>query len=365
MSKDPALQKFLQQMDKQFGENALTEYGDGVANVEVIPTGLPSLDYNTGVGGFPRGRIIEIYGPEGAGKTTIAVKIMAQAQRMEGQLPICTVPDQNPKPLTGRVGFIDVEHAFSPSLAELHGLQMGKGSGFFFTQPTGGDEALQMLESMVCSDLFDVIVVDSVAGLTTIDEQEKEIGKQVMAGTAQLMSSGLKKLTPLIGKSHTVVIFINQIREKPAVMYGTPETTPGGKALKFYSSIRIRASKKDQIKEGSQQIGHTMGISIKKNKVAPPFRDTEIDLLYVDGKDRPAGFDVFGDMLQVATAMKIVELRGSSYQYVNAETGEVHKAVGKVRWREYLESNPHVYDEIIKEVNNYGITENDKQSQPE
>lgn len=365
MSKSKELEQFLQKMNKQFGDNALCEYGEGIANVEAIPTGLPSLDYNIGVGGMPRGRIIEIYGPEGAGKTTIAIKLMANAQHMEGQLPLCTVEGQDPKPLTGRVGFIDVEHAFSPSLAELHGLKMGKDSGFFFTQPTGGDEALQMLESMVCSDLFDVIVVDSVAGLTTLDEQEKEIGKQVMAGTAQLMSSGLKKLVPLIGKSRTVVIFINQIREKPAVMYGTPEVTPGGKALKFYSSVRIRVSKKDQIKEGSQQIGHTMGISIKKNKVAPPFRDTEIDLLYSDGKDRPAGFDVFGDMLQVATAMKIVELRGSSYQYVNAETGEVHKAVGKVRWREYLENNPHVYDEIIKEVNEYGITKSDEQPQSE
>lgn len=351
--KDIEIKKFLADMQKTFGDDTLMEFGQSVSRVEVIPTGIPSLDFKLGVGGIPRGRIVEIYGPEAAGKTTLAIKMMAQAQKMSGQLPKTTYEPLDiaeVKPMTGRVGFIDVEHAFSPSLAEIHGLQMGKGSKFYFTQPTGGDKALQMLEYMVCSNLFDIIVIDSVAGLTSLDEQEKDIGNKVIAGTASLMSSGLKKLVPLINNSKTIVIFINQLRDKPAVMFGSPETTPGGRALKFYSSIRVRVAKRGSIMEGTEQVGHTMYIDIKKNKVAPPFQNTEIDLLYRESKGRPAGFDIFGDLMEVAQLTGVVELRGSSYQYADKETGELFKANGKVKWREFLDSRPDVQDMIINEI---------------
>lgn len=353
VEKEITIESFLEDMNKKFGDNAISEFGDGIAPVEVIPTGLPSFDYATGVGGLARGRIVEIYGAEGAGKTTIAIKVMAQAQQLAGQMPRLTytpAEGQEIKPLTGRVGFIDVEHAFSPSLAKLHGLNMDKGSGFYFSQPTGGEEALQMLEYMVCSNLFDVIVLDSVAGLTSLDEQENEIGKKVMAGTAQLMSSGLKKLVPLINKSRTVVIFINQVREKVAVLYGNPETTTGGRALKFYASTRIRVSKKESIMEGTTQVGHRVGMDIKKNKVAPPFQKAEIDLLYRESKGRPQGFDILADLLKVAQLTGVVQLRGSSYQYIDKETGEIHKAVGQVKWNAYLNEHPEVLEAILDEV---------------
>lgn len=344
---------FLAGMDKQFGERSLVEFGVGVAEVEALPTGIPSLDLALGVGGMPRGRIIEIYGPEGAGKTTVALKIMANAQANAGQLPRTTfeIGDKEIRPTTGRVGFLDVEHAFTPSLAELHGVKMGKGSGFYFDQPTGGVEAMQKLEFMVNSNLFDIVVVDSVAGLTTLEEEKKDIGTQVMAGVAQLMSSSLKQLTSLINKSRTVVIFINQIREKPAVMFGSPETTPGGRALKFYSSIRLRVAGGESIMDGKTKFGHRMKITVRKNKVAPPFETTEIDLYYRDGKGKKAGFDIWADMVDVSQAVGVVALNGSSYSFVDPNTGEIHKAAGLVKWKEYLEANPRIYDMIIDIVN--------------
>lgn len=347
-----SIEELSKAMEKTFGA-PLLELGDGIAEVEVIPTGIPSLDLATGVGGLPRGRIIEIFGPEGAGKTTVAVKAMATAQKMAGQLPRLTYKKADLsqiKPLTGRVGMLDVEHAFTPAVAQIHGLQMGKGSGFFFDQPNSGEEALQKLEMMVNSNLFDIIVVDSVAGLTTLEEEKKDIGETVMAGTAQLMSSALKKLVKAINKSRTVVIFINQIREKPAVMYGSPETTPGGRALKFYASMRIRVSKGESIMEGSTQVGHRLKMDIRKNKVAPPFEKAEIDLYYRPAKGKEAGFDTWSSLIEVAQKTGVVELRGSQYQYVDKTTGEIHKAQGLVKWKQYLEENPHVYGMIMAEL---------------
>jgi recombination protein RecA len=339
-------------MEKQFGE-PLLELGEGIAQVETISFGLPSLDLITGVGGAPRGRIIEIYGPEGAGKTTLLVKLMAYAQQAAGRMPRMTYKGDKSKikRLTGRVGILDVEHAFDPSLAALHGLKMGKGSGFFFNQPTGGDEALAKLRMMIESNLFDVIGVDSVAGLTTLEQREKEAGDKVIAGVAGLMSAELPKLVPLINASRTTVVFINQERDKPAVMFGSPTTTTGGRALKFYASIRMRVTKGESIMDGSLQVGHRMGIKINKNKVAPPFEKTEIDLYYRDtSKGKRAGFDVWKDFLQVAQDTGVVELRGSSYQYVDKTTGEVHKASGQVKWQEYLVEHPEVYHAIVNEV---------------
>ena len=347
------LNKFLTMMNNTFGGNTLVEFGEGVADVEALPTGIPSLDLKLGVGGVPRGRIIEVYGPESAGKTTLAIKIMANAQKLRGQMPkiIGQVPEgKEVKPISGRVGFIDVEHAFSPEVAKMQGLNMGEGSDFFFSQPTGGEQALQILEYMVCSNLFDVIVLDSVAGLVSIDEQDKKIGEKTLASTAQLMSAGLRKLVPLISVSKTVVIFINQIREKVAVMYGSNETTTGGRALKFYSSIRIRVARRENIQEGQEYVGHTLGIDIKKNKVAPPFQKTEVDLYYRDTEDKQAGFDIDSDLLEVAQATGIVQLKGSSYQYVDRSTGEIFKAVGKVKWKALINDNPDLKEAIERDM---------------
>lgn len=355
MSKE--LSKFLQDMEKKFGEeNSLKEFGEGIANVEVIPTGLPSLDLATGIGGLPRGRVIEIYGPEGAGKTTVALKIMAEAQKLAGQMPRMTYKPKDSKdikPLSGRVGFLDVEHALTPNLLDIHGVKTGEGSGFYFDQPMGGDEALDKLYMMVESGLFDVIVVDSVAGLTTEDERAQDAGESVMASTARLMSNNLKKLVGMISETRTVVIFINQIREKPAVRFGLPETTPGGRALKFYSSMRIRVSRKETINEGSNNpIGHTMGFNIRKNKMSPPFQTTDIDLYYRDSeiKGKQAGFDIFGDFVTTARAMGIIELRGSSYRYVDKKTGELYKASGLVAFKKLIEETDGLYEQIIDDV---------------
>lgn len=350
MSKE--LDKLLQDMSKKFGEDGvIREFGEGIANVETIPTGIPSFDFITGVGGFPRGRIIELYGPEGAGKTTIALKVMAEAQKMAGKQPRMTYkPKDGVKPITGRVGMLDVEHALSPSLVEIHGVKTGAGSGFFFDQPNGGDEALNKLSMMVQSNLFDVIVVDSVAGLTTLAERESEAGDNMMATTARLMSSELKKLTSMINESRTIVIFTNQVREKPAVMYGNPETTPGGRALKFYSSMRIRVARGESITAGTNKIGHVMRLTINKNKVAPPFQTTEIDLYYMDYKDKKAGFDIQSDFLTTARGLNIVELRGSQYRYIDKETGEIFKANGKVAFEKLIGETPDLYDKIINEV---------------
>lgn len=338
-------------MEKAFGD-PLVELGDGIAQVETISFGLPSLDLITGVGGAPRGRIIEIYGPEGAGKTTLLVKLMAYCQQAAGRMPRMTYTGDKSeiKRLTGRVGLLDVEHAFDPSLAALHGLNMGKGSGFYFNQPTGGNVALSKLRMMIESNLFDVIGVDSVAGLITLEQQEKDAGDRVIAGVAGLMSAELPKLVSLIGTSRTIVVFINQEREKPATMFGSPITTTGGRALKFYSSMRMRASKGESIMDGTLQVGHRMGIKITKNKIAPPFEKTEVDLYYREtSKGKPAGFDVWKDFLGVAQDVGVVELRGSSYQYVD-HNGEIHKASGQVKWQEYLVEHPEVYNSIVNDV---------------
>ena len=344
------IDKFLAEMDKKFGPNALNELGEGMAEVETVPTGLTTLDLATGVGGLPRGRIVEVYGPEGAGKTSVVLKAMAEAQKLAGQMPRLTYKPEDMsliKPISGRVGFIDVEHAFDPSLARVHKVQMGPGSGFHFAQPDSGEDALQMAEIMVNSGLFDIIAIDSVAGLATQTELDGDIGDQAMAATARLMSQALKTLTGAIRKSRTVVIFINQIREKPAVKFGSPETTPGGRALKFYSSMRMRVSKGESIMQGALQVGHKMGIKVVKNKVAPPYSKTDIDLYYRDtNKGKLTGFDTFVDMLDAAQEMGIVELGGSQYRFVDRETGEIHKVTGLVKWQEYLAGQPNIVAQI-------------------
>ena len=368
---NPELEKFLKEIEKKFGERAVCEFDNSVAHVEAIPTGIPSLDYILGIGGLPRGRVIEIYGAEGAGKTTIAIRAMAECQARAGQLPLNTYenPEEiNIKPLTGRVGFIDVEHAFSPQVAQNIGLQVGEGSGFFFSQPNSGTEAMAILEYMVNSGLFDIITVDSVAGLTSLEEDKADMGAKVIAGTASLMSHSLKKLVPAIDRTGTTVIFINQIREKPAVMFGSPETTPGGRALKFFSSVRLRIARQSAIMENSTtQCGHTVGISVKKNKVAPPFKSTAVDLIYYDVPDKfEAGFQEGDDLMETAKLAGIIQLKGSQYQFIDQNTGEIVKANGKVKFFELLDERPEIRQAIVDQLlgnNNGGIEDGSEDNQ--
>ncbi|AZS49244.1 recombinase A [Bacillus phage vB_BpsS-140] len=348
------MDKLLRDMAKKFGEdNIIHEFGETSAPTEAIPTGIPSLDLATGVGGLPRGRITEIYGPEGAGKTTILLKAISEAQLMAGQMPVLSNKGEyDVKPLTGRAGILDVEHAISPSLLELHNVQTGKGSSFYFDQPMGGVEALDKLKMMVSSNLFDIIGVDSVAGLTTLeeDDDDRSAGTSVMASTARLMSQNLKSLVKLINKSRTAVVFINQIREKPAVQFGSPETTTGGRALKFYSSLRIRVSRGESISEGAGNvIGHNVKMDIKKNKMAPPFQKTTIGLVYKDTDKRKGGFDVFSDFITVGKQLGVIELSGSQYRFID-ENGEIHKANGLVAFSKLLLDKPEVHTDIVKSI---------------
>ena len=350
MAVNSEMEKLVSLMDKKFGIGALREFSEDALPVEALSTGIASFDVASGIGGLPRGRIVELFGPEAAGKTAIAIKVMASAQQLAGTMPRNASADS--KPFTGRVGLLDVEHSFNPVFAsEVLGLKIGKNCGFFFDQPMGGDEALQKLEFMINSGLFDVIVIDSVAGLTTLDDQKKDIGEQVIAGTARLMSSALRKLVSLVSKSHTVVIFINQIREKPAVTYGSNETTPGGRALKFYSSMRIRVAKGEGITENRNYVGHMMKLSIRKNKVAPPYTKTEVPLYYTDNNSHIVGFDTDGDLINAAIALKLVSLRGSTYYYMDDDTGEVFiKAAGLVKFKQALYEDPSIIKRIKSDV---------------
>lgn len=360
------IESLTKALDKAFGPNSLIEFDNEVAPVEVVSTGLPTLDLATGVGGLPRSRIIEVYGPEGAGKTAVVLKAIAWCQANAGRMPRSTITlhGETVKPISGRCGFIDMEHAFDPSFAKMHGVKIGKGTGFHFSQPNSGDEAIEMLEYMLNSGLFDIIVVDSVAALTSKLENNANVTDRGMAQIAQLMSDSLRKLIPAIDASQAVVIFINQIREKPAVSFGSNETTPGGRALKFYASMRIRVSKGESILEGTLQIGHKWKAKITKNKVAPPFSSTSIDLYYRDSekKGKQAGFDIFSDLIDVATQLGIIEQGGSQYKYIDKGTGEfLMKANGIVACKAFLTENPHIMDMIIEDVNRSGASVEDSE----
>jgi len=355
------IESLTKALDKAFGPNSLIEFDNEVAPVEVVSTGLPTVDLATGVGGLPRSRIIEIYGPEGAGKTALALKAIAWCQANAGRMPRSTVTFQGEKikPISGRCGFIDMEHAFDPAFARMHGVRIGKGTGFHFSQPDSGDEAIEMLEYMLNSGLFDIIVVDSVAALTSKMENNANVTDKSIAQIAQLMSDSLRRLMPAINASQAVVIFINQIREKPAVSFGSNETTPGGRALKFYASMRMRVSKGKSIMEGTLQIGHQWKVKITKNKVAPPFSSTQIDLYYRDSdkKGKQAGFDTFADLIDVATKIGIIRQSGSQYQYLDKDTGEfLMKTNGLVACRTFLAENLAIMDMITEDVNRSGAS---------
>ena len=318
--KEKALQTALAQIEKQFGKGAVMKLGQNSSlNVEAIPTGSLSLDIALGIGGVPRGRIVEIYGPESSGKTTVALHIVAEAQKMGGEAV-----------------FIDVKHALDPVYAQALGVDI---DSLLVSQPDTGEQALEICEALVRSGAIDVVVVDSVAAMTTKAEIEGEMGDSFVGLQARLMSQALRKLTGAISKSNAVCIFINQLREKIGVMYGNPETTPGGRALKFYSSVRLDVRKKDPIKEGGEIIGNLTRVKVVKNKVAPPFREAEFDIMYGEGISRE------GEIIDLAVKLDIIKKSGSWYSYEGNRIGQ-----GRDKVKQYLKENPDVREQIAKQV---------------
>ncbi len=311
-----ALEAALSQIEKQFGKGSIMRLGSsGITAVEVIPTGSLALDIALGVGGMPRGRVVEIYGPESSGKTTVALHIAAQAQK-----------------LGGTAAFIDAEHALDPVYAGNLGVNI---DDLLISQPDTGEQALEIAEALVRSGAVDVIVVDSVAALVPRQELEGDMGDAHVGLQARLMSQALRKLTGAVSKSNCCLIFINQIREKVGVMFGNPETTSGGRALKFYSSVRIDVRRVDSIKQGSEIIGNRTRVKIVKNKVAPPFKQAEFDIMY--GK----GISASGNILDLAVEKDIINKSGSWFSYQGERIGQ-----GRENAKEYLENNPEIMQEV-------------------
>ncbi|NTW30060.1 MAG: recombinase RecA [Candidatus Moranbacteria bacterium] len=305
---------------EKFGEEMIMKLGEvRKVDIEAIPTGSVSLDLALGIGGVPRGRVIEVYGPESSGKTTLALHIIANAQRMGGT-----------------AAFIDAEHALDPEYAKKLGVQT---ADLLISQPDAGEQALDIVETLVRSNAVDVIVVDSVAALVPRAEIEGEMGDQHVGRQARLMSQALRKLTPIMAKSNTVVIFINQLRMKIGVMFGNPETTTGGQALKFYSSVRIEVRRAAQIKKGEEVVGNRVKVKVVKNKVAPPFRTTEFDIMYNEG------ISASGDLLDTGVRLEVVKKSGNSYLFVETKLG-----VGRESAKTFLKENPKVATEIGKAI---------------
>jgi len=318
--KNKALDTALAQIKKQFGEGAVMRLSqNSILNVESIPTGSLSLDLALGIGGLPRGRIIEIYGPESSGKTTLALHCIAEGQK-EG----------------GNAAFIDVEHALDPEYASNLGVDI---ESLLVSQPDTGEQALEITEALVRSNAIDVIVVDSVAALVPRAEIEGEMGDSHVGLQARLMSQALRKLAGAISKSNCVAIFINQLREKVGVMYGNPEVTPGGRALKFYSSVRLDIRRIETLKNGTDVIGSRTRARVVKNKVAPPFRDAEFDVLYGQGISRD------GELLDLAVKLEIVQKSGAWFSYNGERLGQ-----GRDNSKALIKANPEMYAEIEQKV---------------
>lgn len=317
---NPTLKNTLAQIEKQFGEGAIMPLGvDQGVRVEGIPTGSLSLDLALGGFGVPRGRIVEVYGPESSGKTTLALHVVARAQQAGGI-----------------AAFIDAEHALDPSWAKKLGVEL---ETLLVSQPSSGEEAMNITEMLIKSNAVDVIVVDSVAALVPQKELDGDIGDSHVGLQARLMSQSLRKLTGAIAKSKTTVIFINQIREKIGVMFGSPETTPGGRALKFYSSCRIDVRRIGQLKEGEEVVGQRVRAKVVKNKVAPPFRVAEFDMMHSNG------ISYSGDVLDLAIAQKLVVRSGAWFRYGDLQLGQ-----GREKTKSYLEENPALLEELKTKI---------------
>jgi len=316
-----ALDAALAQIERQYGKGSVMKLGDNNAHmsIETVPTGSLSLDVALGLGGIPRGRIIEVYGPESSGKTTVALHMVAEVQKRGGI-----------------AGFIDAEHALDPVYAKNIGVDI---DNLYISQPDNGEQALEITETMVRSGAVDIIIVDSVAALVPKAEIEGDMGDSHVGLQARLMSQALRKLTAVISKSNCTVIFINQLREKVGVMFGNPETTTGGRALKFYSSIRLDVRRTESLKQGGEVVGNHVRIKVVKNKIAPPFKEAEFDIMFGQGISRE------GDVLDLAVNEGIIIKSGAWFAYQDAKIGQ-----GRENAKLYLKENPDIFDEVEQKV---------------
>lgn len=326
LEKDKALEQVMAEIEKQFGKGAIMKLGsDSHMEIETTPSGSLALDVALGVGGFPKGRIIEVYGPESSGKTTIALQAIAEVQKAGG-----------------RAAFIDAEHALDPVYAKKLGVNIEE---LLLSQPDTGEQALEICEALVRSNAISIVVIDSVAALVPQAEIEGEMGDSHVGLQARLMSQALRKLSGIINKTNTTAIFINQLREKVGVMFGNPETTPGGRALKFYASVRLDVRRGEQIKLGDSVIGNRTNIKVVKNKVAPPFKSATVDIMYGEGVSRE------GELVDLATELNIMEKSGAWYSYNGEKIGQ-----GKENTKIFLKNNPDISDEIERLVReHYGF----------
>lgn len=319
--KKKALDAAIAKLEKDFGKGAVMKLGESGAHVavETVPTGCLSLDIALGLGGVPKGRVIEVYGPESSGKTTVALHMIAEVQKRGGI-----------------AGFIDAEHALDPVYAKNIGVDIDE---LYISQPDSGDQALEIAETMARSGAIDIIVVDSVAALVPRQEIEGDMGDSHVGLQARLMSQALRKLTPVISKSNCIVIFINQLREKVGVMFGNPETTTGGRALKFYASVRMDVRKTETLKQSGEMVGNHTRIKIVKNKIAPPFKEAEFDIMF--GK----GISKEGDILDLSTKLDLVKKSGAWYAYESDKIGQ-----GRENAKTYLSAHPEIMEELEKKV---------------
>ena len=319
--KKKALDAAIAKLEKDFGKGTVMRLGDSSAHVavETVPTGCLSLDLALGLGGVPKGRVIEIYGPESSGKTTVALHMIAEVQKRGGI-----------------AGFIDAEHALDPVYAKNIGVDIDE---LYISQPDSGDQALEIAETMVRSGAIDIIVIDSVAALVPRQEIEGDMGDSHVGLQARLMSQAMRKLTPVISKSNCIVIFINQLREKVGVMFGNPETTTGGRALKFYASVRMDVRRIETLKQSCEMVGNRTRIKIVKNKIAPPFKEAEFDIMFGKGISRA------GDILDLATGIDLVKKSGAWYAYEGEKIGQ-----GRENAKAYLENHPEVMEELDRKV---------------
>ncbi len=318
--KDRVLDSVLADIEKQFGKGSIMRLGDSShLNIEVTPTGSLALDIALGVGGYPKGRIIEIYGPESSGKTTFALHAIAEVQKRGG-----------------RAAFIDAEHALDPVYAKNLGVDINE---LLLSQPDTGEQALEICEALVRSEVVNIIVIDSVAALVPQAEIEGEMGDNHIGLQARLMSQALRKLSGSINKTKTTAIFINQLREKVGVLFGNPETTPGGRALKFYASIRLDVRRAEQIKDGDRIIGNRTNVKVVKNKVAPPFKSASVDIMYGEGISKD------GELIDLAVDINIIEKSGAWYSYNGEKIGQ-----GKENVKIFLKNNPDIREKIEKQI---------------